>query len=341
VASVYKGAKFIRKLAKGDSFGEQSLYYNTMRQLTIKADDEVTCLVLGRDTLNRVLNDKIYDVTFKNFIKWAFEKNPLLCKLNKLQTEKVIEAMKISSYKANESIFRKGVAGFQKIVVIIEGSLKKLKNGTIVASKGQCWGEEYLIEANKSKVLEDEIVMQTYGVLAEITDTIFFESIGGISFEEVIKKVEKNKEKMVPHFENLLRKQTANMRLEELVQVSKLADGQFGGIHLVRDASKNLYTVKALNKSLLEEYEVQKFINEEKKILSTVTFPFVVQLARTFQTDNFLFYLEEYVCGEDFYEVIRKIGLLSTEDSQFYGASIILILEYFNDSQIVSRDIKP
>lgn len=58
------------------------------------------------------------------------------------------------------------MAGFQKIVVIIEGSLKKLKNGTIVASKGQCWGEEYLIEANKSKVMEDEIVMQTYGVLA-------------------------------------------------------------------------------------------------------------------------------------------------------------------------------
>ena len=138
VSSVLKGSKFIKKLTKGDSFGEQSLYYNTMRQLTIKADDEVTCLVLGRDTLNRVLNDKIYDVTFKNFIKWAFEKNPLLSKLSKVQTEKVIEAMKISSFKANEPIFRKGVAGFQKIVVMIEGSLKKLKNGTIVASKGQC-----------------------------------------------------------------------------------------------------------------------------------------------------------------------------------------------------------
>ena len=47
------------------------------------------------------------------------------------------------------------------------------------------------------------------------------------------------------------------------------------------------------------------------------------------------------MCGEDFYEVIRNIGLLSTEDSQFYGASIILILEYLNDNQIVSRDIKP
>jgi len=25
--------------------------------------------------------------------------------------------------------------------------------------------------------------MQTYGVLAEITDTVFFEAIGGVSFE--------------------------------------------------------------------------------------------------------------------------------------------------------------
>ena len=137
-----------------------------MRQLTIKADDEVTCLVVGRDTLNRILSDKVYDITFKNFIKWAFEKNPLLSKLNKNQTEKVIEAMKVSAFKANEPIFRKGIVGFQKIVVIIEGSLKKHKNGAIIASKGQCWGEDFLTEANKTKILEDEIVMQTYGVLA-------------------------------------------------------------------------------------------------------------------------------------------------------------------------------
>ena len=38
-ASVYKANKYIKKLTKGDSFGEQSLYYNTMRQLTVKADE--------------------------------------------------------------------------------------------------------------------------------------------------------------------------------------------------------------------------------------------------------------------------------------------------------------
>ena len=143
--------------------------------------------------------------------------------------------------------------------------------------------------------------MQTYGVLAEITDTIFFESIGGVSFEDVIKKVEKNKEKMIPHSSNQLTKQTTNLRLEELVYVNKLSDGQFGGLYLVRDEHRNLYAVKALKKEQLEEYEVQKFITEEKKILSTVAFPFLIQLGKTFQSESFLYYLSEYICGEDFY----------------------------------------
>ena len=117
-----------------------------MRQLTIKADDEVITLILGRDTLNRLMGDKIYEVTFKNFIRWAFDNNNLLQKLNKTQTEKLIDNMKISNYKANETIFRRGVVGFQKIVVVIEGQLKNVKNGSIVAGKGQCFGEEFFLD---------------------------------------------------------------------------------------------------------------------------------------------------------------------------------------------------
>ena len=36
--------------------------------------------------------------------------------------------------------------------------------------------------------------------------------------------------------------------------VNKIADGQFGGIYMVRDSNKNIYTMKSLSKSLLEEY---------------------------------------------------------------------------------------
>jgi serine/threonine protein kinase len=81
---------------------------------------------------------------------------------------------------------------------------------------------------------------------------------------------------MVPYFENRLKRQSNNTNLEDLVYVNKISDGQFGGIYLVRDNNKNLYSLKSMSKSLLEEYEVQKFINEEKKILNTIAFPFVI-----------------------------------------------------------------
>lgn len=48
--------------------------------------------------------------------------------------------MKLSSYKVNETIFRKGISGFQKLVVVIEGQLKNTKNGAVVANKGQVYG---------------------------------------------------------------------------------------------------------------------------------------------------------------------------------------------------------
>ena len=51
--------------------------------MTVKAEDEVQCLVLGRDTLSRVLGDQVQVVTFRNLQKWAFEKNSNFAKLSK------------------------------------------------------------------------------------------------------------------------------------------------------------------------------------------------------------------------------------------------------------------
>lgn len=37
VASVWKGNTLVGKLNRGDCFGEQSLYYNTVRQMSVKS----------------------------------------------------------------------------------------------------------------------------------------------------------------------------------------------------------------------------------------------------------------------------------------------------------------
>ena len=59
------------KLQRADSFGEQALFDNTVRQMTVKAEEDMKCLILGRETLSKVLGDQIFVVTFRNFMKWA------------------------------------------------------------------------------------------------------------------------------------------------------------------------------------------------------------------------------------------------------------------------------
>ena len=114
--------------------------------MTVKAEDEVKCLALGRDTLTRILGDQVQVVTFRNLQKWAFEKNAILSKLLKSQVEKILDMMKITNYKAGDIILKKGTSANQKIIVIIEGSLKKSKSGLLVAAKGAAWGEEYMLD---------------------------------------------------------------------------------------------------------------------------------------------------------------------------------------------------
>ena len=60
-----------------------------------------------------------------------------------------------------------------------------------------------------------------------------------------------------------------------------------------------------------------------------------------FQTKNVVYHLAEYVEGEDFVNVLEKLGLFSSKDAQFYAGNIILILEYLSAHQIIMRDLKP
>ena len=114
-------------MLKGDSFGEQALYYNTQRTATVRAlDDNVKCLALGRDTLTKIVGDQVQTITFKNLQKWAFEKNNLLSKLTKVQIERIIDCMLITNKKAGDVCCTKGTLCNSKLLVIIEGTLKKV-----------------------------------------------------------------------------------------------------------------------------------------------------------------------------------------------------------------------
>lgn len=66
--------------------------------------------------------------------------------------------MKIKYYKTNEIVFKKG-STVHKLVVIVEGKIKKFRSANFLAESGQTWGESYLT-GNEVR-LEDDVVVET------------------------------------------------------------------------------------------------------------------------------------------------------------------------------------
>jgi cGMP-dependent protein kinase len=154
ICQVLKGTTEIRKLFKGESFGEQALYFHTTRQMTVRAQDEVKILALGRDTVQRVLGNQVQAIVFRNIQKWAMEKNAFLVKLNKVQVEKVCDNFKVTAKKSGDVIYTKG-SKLTKFCIFLESSLKK--GGKVLAGKGGMFGDECLLESYKTSG-------KTYGI---------------------------------------------------------------------------------------------------------------------------------------------------------------------------------
>lgn len=261
--SVLKGNTEVRKLPKGNSFGEQALYYNTVRQMSVKAVDDVKVLALGRDTVTKVLGDQIHVITFKNIQKWALEKNILLSKLTKSQIDKIVDNMKIINYKGGDTLFNRQTP-CNKLVMVVEGTLKKSRIGTIVATKGLVYGEEYLVENNRGPVknLDDDIILENDGVIAEIGFESLENLIGG-KLEEVIKKNEEKYPNIINNHKNDLiktREEVRELNISYFLYLKKLRPGQFGPVYLVRcNEVPEIFVCKCIEKSLVTDLSVDKF----------------------------------------------------------------------------------
>ena len=77
--------------------------------------------------------------------------------------------------------------------------------------------------------------MQTNGVLAEISDVAFFEALGGLSYNEVIKSMEIGKIKKISEYDNLIKTKLLNLKAKNLIVQHNIAKGQFGDLYLVND----------------------------------------------------------------------------------------------------------
>jgi serine/threonine protein kinase len=99
--------------------------------------------------------------------------------------------------------------------------------------------------------------------------------------------------------------------------------------------------LKVLSKAQVEAQKLLRYAMTERRILSTVSHPFIVKLHYAYQTPDKLIFIMDYCPGGDLLEVVRKNKRLSEDLIKKYAAEIVLALQELHKAEIIYRDLKP
>jgi len=99
--------------------------------------------------------------------------------------------------------------------------------------------------------------------------------------------------------------------------------------------------IKMLSKSQILKTKQVSHIKAEKNILAEVSYPFLVNLFGSFQDDERLYFVLEYVVGGEFFTHLRTAGRFNEETARFYASQILLSFEYIHSNSVIYRDLKP
>ena len=118
--------------------------------------------------------------------------------------------------------------------------------------------------------------------------------------------------------------------------------GSFGRVRLAQyKATGKYYAIKMMNKAAVLQMKQLDHIRSEKNILIQVAYPFVVNMYGTFTDTTTIYMVFEYVCGGEFFTLLRNEDKLPNEQARFYATEIALTLSFLHNLKIVYRDLKP
>ena len=125
-------------------------------------------------------------------------------------------------------------------------------------------------------------------------------------------------------------------------QVGTIGKGSFGSVLLVKKMdTNNMLAMKVIDKETMLKKEQVRHTVQERRIMSSVSFPFLVRLVSHFQTRSSLYLVMELVRGGELFEHLRSVGKFQEEKARFYVREILVSLEYLHSLDLVYRDLKP
>ncbi|CAH0561310.1 unnamed protein product [Brassicogethes aeneus] len=129
--------------------------------------------------------------------------------------------------------------------------------------------------------------------------------------------------------------------LESFEFIKVLGKGTFGKVILCREkATQRLYAIKILKKNVIIQKDEVAHTETENRVLRSTNHPFLISLKYSFQTNDRLCFVMEYVNGGELFFHLSNERVFTEERTKFYGAEILLALGYLHTHGIIYRDLK-
>lgn len=141
---------------------------------------------------------------------------------------------------------------------------------------------------------------------------------------------------------NYVRLRRAKMNKSMFSKIKTVGVGAFGEVSLVcKNDSKAYYAMKTLRKSEVIRRKQVAHVKAERDILAEADNAWVVKLYYSFQDEQNLYFIMEYIPGGDLMALLIKFGIFDAKLALFYISELILAIASVHKLGFIHRDIKP
>merc|ERR1711920_730115 len=121
-----------------------------------------------------------------------------------------------------------------------------------------------------------------------------------------------------------------------------LGCGSFGRVKFAKDKQDGkFYAVKFMKKQEIIKLKQVGHINNEKRLMAQIDYPFVVNMVGYAKDDRFVYIVMECIGGGELFVHLRRARKFSDEQSKFYAALTAAGFAHIHSKNIIHRDLKP
>ena len=177
-------------------------------------------------------------------------------------------------------------------------------------------------------------------------------TIKNLEWNEIINRIdsleicdkEKQKIKKEIYKQEMIKSRKAREKqsIHDYESIAIIGRGAFGEVHVCREKKTDqIYAIKKIKKNVLILKNQIIHVLNEQIFMARAKSPWIVELKASFQEDDYLYLVMEYLPGGDLMNLLIKRDTLTEDEAKFYISELILAIESIHKLDCIHRDIKP